>query len=708
MDVRFRESDSSDYRDRTIYNVVNADITAAFAFDFDSPGEKLTRNAAFYNKRPYCAVTLPQDREMLHSWDFAMRSAERIASSLDSGQRRRLITLNVAGNGITSVRPPVTQEDLDVYMARTLMCLQRMVRIGAVRSGGQTGLDEAGVKAASAIGIPAEICAPKGWRMRTAGADGRYAEVYDEARFKERFSRTGHLDALSQIERQMASMGIADEEALVLFRGEPVNLIGRSVGNVEFGECLLELDQGSSGADRLWIGDDTLADFLRDHGLTDVSQAYQRNESSEPHKPDVYFVFKVAYSEYMSDSISYASVLASDADSAERKVVIDHVSKLVDGTYYPEVYSSIPESVVIDGRGYVLSDVESHGFALEGEFLEYFSHRDPDFINVWYSSGENAALSNFYPRTCSAVAAGKRLTFDSVEQGFQYLKTLKKYSAMPDEKRQEYRDRILSTTDGAELKRIGRSIPGLDTAAWGFASRTFMKELLQSAFENDPVGREQLLSTGDMKITHLQETGVWRNWFPELLMKTRSSLRVLQETRETQEYVKVSKGFTSERTGEPVSKSGPSFYEGQIEPSTDVVFVFGSNVEGRHGLGAAKIAREQFGAVYGKAEGLQGSSYGIPTKDLRVKENKGYRSVSMESITESIRKMYAVARKASGSRFMVAYRNGPLERSLSGYTGREMISMFLKAGPIPSNVFFSSEWKEEMQRQMSPSKGMKR
>ena len=45
------------------------------------------------------------------------------------------------------------------------------------------------------------------------------------------------------------------------------------------------------------------------------------------------------------------------------------------------------------------------------------------------------------------------------------------------------------------------------------------------------------------------------------------------------------------------------------------VFVFGSNLAGRHGAGAAKFAREHHGAVYGQGVGFQGSSYAIPTKD---------------------------------------------------------------------------------------------
>lgn len=43
------------------------------------------------------------------------------------------------------------------------------------------------------------------------------------------------------------------------------------------------------------------------------------------------------------------------------------------------------------------------------------------------------------------------------------------------------------------------------------------------------------------------------------------------------------------------------------------IFVFGSNLAGYHGGGAARIARENFGAVWGQGVGLQGQSYAIPT-----------------------------------------------------------------------------------------------
>ena len=138
-------------------------------------------------------------------------------------------------------------------------------------------------------------------------------------------------------------------------------------------------------------------------------------------------------------------------------------------------------------------------------------------------------------------------------------------------------------------------------------------------------------------------------------------------------------------------RTSVSSYTGNITPDANTIFVFGSNPEGRHGAGAARVAREQFGAIYGQGEGLQGNAYALPTKDLRVKKNNSLRSISPEQIIESIKKLYETARQNPDKQFKVAYRNTD-KASLNGYTGLEMIDMFLKAGPTPANMVFSKEW----------------
>lgn len=54
------------------------------------------------------------------------------------------------------------------------------------------------------------------------------------------------------------------------------------------------------------------------------------------------------------------------------------------------------------------------------------------------------------------------------------------------------------------------------------------------------------------------------------------------------------------------------------------IFVFGSNLRGLHGGGAARVAYERFGAIWGQGVGMQGQSYGIPTMHGGVDVIKPY------------------------------------------------------------------------------------
>ena len=58
--------------------------------------------------------------------------------------------------------------------------------------------------------------------------------------------------------------------------------------------------------------------------------------------------------------------------------------------------------------------------------------------------------------------------------------------------------------------------------------------------------------------------------------------------------------------------------------SPDEVFVFGSNLEGFHGGGAAALAFRAFGAKWGKGVGHFGQTYGIPTMHGGVDEIRPY------------------------------------------------------------------------------------
>ena len=78
------------------------------------------------------------------------------------------------------------------------------------------------------------------------------------------------------------------------------------------------------------------------------------------------------------------------------------------------------------------------------------------------------------------------------------------------------------------------------------------------------------------------------------------------------------------------------------------VFVFGSNLAGSHGGGAAWIAYQKFGAVWGQGVGLQGQCYGIPTMQGGVETIKPYVDEFIEFAKEHPELKFLVTRIGCG------------------------------------------------------------
>jgi hypothetical protein len=118
------------------------------------------------------------------------------------------------------------------------------------------------------------------------------------------------------------------------------------------------------------------------------------------------------------------------------------------------------------------------------------------------------------------------------------------------------------------------------------------------------------------------------------------------------------------------------------------ILVFGSNTEGRHGLGAANDAKRLFGAKQFQARGLQGRSYAIVTKHLPA----GKRSVKLESIQKEINDLMVFAKTRPDLKFYVT----KLGTNLAGYSISEMKSLFKEVNTsmtgIPENVILPKEF----------------
>lgn len=111
-----------------------------------------------------------------------------------------------------------------------------------------------------------------------------------------------------------------------------------------------------------------------------------------------------------------------------------------------------------------------------------------------------------------------------------------------------------------------------------------------------------------------------------------------------------------------------------------LVFVFGSNLAGRHGRGAALHARQHFGAVYGQGVGRQGNSYAIPTKDYGIK------TLPLDRIRPYVADFLEYARRHPSLTFQVTR----IGCGLAGYTDEEIAPMFSGA---PNNCILPDGWR---------------
>lgn len=124
-------------------------------------------------------------------------------------------------------------------------------------------------------------------------------------------------------------------------------------------------------------------------------------------------------------------------------------------------------------------------------------------------------------------------------------------------------------------------------------------------------------------------------------------------------------------------------YTGRVTPSwiddlqENQVFVFGSNLAGMHGGGAARVARLRFGAVMGKGVGMQGRSYAIPT---------------MQGGTETIRPyvndFIAYAKEHPELTFLVT----PIGCGIAGFEPEDIAPLFEEASNVENIWLPKSFW----------------
>lgn len=171
-------STKTGYQARTIENATESDMTLAFAIDYTSAGERLTERVA-------------REHSSYHRIPLDSRASfeEKTGEFLKWLSERERVILNIAGNGLYTFKKKHvdwTQDAVNraLYSFFFLVAQAGMLnRILLVRSGGQTGADEAGVVVANLWGLQTRVHAPLDWRFRDEAGN----DFFGEKLFKERF-----------------------------------------------------------------------------------------------------------------------------------------------------------------------------------------------------------------------------------------------------------------------------------------------------------------------------------------------------------------------------------------------------------------------------------------------------------------------------------------------------------------------------------------
>ena len=106
------------------------------------------------------------------------------------------------------------------------------------------------------------------------------------------------------------------------------------------------------------------------------------------------------------------------------------------------------------------------------------------------------------------------------------------------------------------------------------------------------------------------------------------------------------------------------------------IFVFGSNLQGMHGGGAARVAYRNFGAVMGQGVGLQGQSYAIPTMQGGVETIRPYVDEFIVFAKEHPELTFLVTRIGCG---------------IAGFTDEEIAPLFAEAQGV-DNIVLPEGW----------------
>ncbi len=122
---------------------------------------------------------------------------------------------------------------------------------------------------------------------------------------------------------------------------------------------------------------------------------------------------------------------------------------------------------------------------------------------------------------------------------------------------------------------------------------------------------------------------------------------------------------------------------GKIEQlKSNEIFVFGSNLNGNHMGGAAKLALDSFGAIQGQGAGLQGQSYAFPTLDKDMKQ------FEVSELKKHVENLYKCASENTDKLFLVT----KVGCGIAGYSEDTIKGIFKEVTNKPKNIILPAGW----------------
>ena len=233
-------------------------------------------------------------------------------------------------------------------------------------------------------------------------------------------------------------------------------------------------------------------------------------------------------------------------------------------------------------------------------------------------------------------------------------------------------DHVLVTviTDGFEnssrfysAEMIKELVESLTAQGWVFTYIGANQDSEQTA------GGLGIRSTMDFRASIQGSAVMW----DKMRSSSREYYKKVRRAKRTGEQIDFNEDFFAEK--QALNRVTPRWIEDLEEGQ---IFVFGSNEQGHHNGGAARIAVEKFGAVYGQGRGLQGRSYAIPTM-----------AGSLEALAREVDEFILFADSHPELTFLVTR----IGCGVAGWRDEDIAPLFARAYSLP-NVYLPAEfWK---------------